>query len=37
MKFQAVFASQIRDESLVRIRLRPAQLVIEMNDRQDNP
>jgi hypothetical protein len=30
-------ARQIRDEQLIRVRLRPAQLVIEMNNRKDNP
>ena len=30
-------ARQVRDKLLIRIRLRPAQLVIEMNDRKDEP
>ena len=37
IKLQIMLASQIRDESLIRIRLRPAQPVIEMNDGKDNP
>ena len=37
MKFEIVRARQLRDELLVRVRLRPAQLVIEMNDGKDNP
>ena len=37
MKLQIIFASQPRDEFLVAIRLRTPQLVIEMNNRKDNP
>ena len=37
IKLQIMLASQTRDESLIRIGLRPAQLVIEMNDRENNP
>ena len=37
MKFQIVRARQIGDEFLIRVRLCPAQLVIEMNDGEDNP
>src|ERR1700733_14059990 len=36
-KLQAKFTSQSRNKFLVRIRLRPAQLVIEVNNRKDNP
>jgi hypothetical protein len=35
-KLQVMLPRQIRDELLVPIRLRPAQFVIEMNDRKDN-
>ncbi len=37
MKFQIVCARQMGDELLVGIGLRPAQLVVEMDDRKDNP
>ena len=37
IKLQIVLARQPRDEFLIRVRLRPAQLVIEMNNRKDNP
>jgi len=37
VEFQIVCASQLRDESLIGIRIRPAQLVIEMNDGENNP
>ena|SRR5580658_3783771 len=37
MKLQVALARQSRDESLIRIGFCPAQLVIEMNDREDNP
>lgn len=36
-KLQIMLARQIRDELLVPIRLRPAQLVIEVNDRKNHP
>jgi hypothetical protein len=36
-KLQIMLASQFRDELLVRVRFLPAQLVIEMNNRKDNP
>ncbi len=36
VKLEIVSASQSRDERLIRIRLRPAQFVIEMNNRKDN-
>ena len=31
-----MFTSQFRDEFLIGVRLRPTQLVIEMNNRKDN-
>ena len=37
MEFEIELASQARNEFLISVRLRPAQLVIEMNDRKDNP
>jgi hypothetical protein len=37
VKLQPMLSSQIRDKFLVRIRLGPAQLVIEMNDRENDP
>jgi hypothetical protein len=37
IKFQPMFASQRLDKLLIRIRLRPAQPVIEMNHRNHNP
>ena len=37
MKLQVVHMRQIRHEPLIRIRLSPAQFVIEMNNRKDNP
>jgi hypothetical protein len=37
IKLQIMLASQTRDESLIRIRLRPPHFVIEMNDRENNP
>src|SRR5579864_3566836 len=37
VEFQIVLASQAGDEFLIRLRLRAAQLVIEMNNRKDNP
>ena len=37
IKFEIMQASQIRDEPLIRVRFRPAQLVIEVNNRKDNP
>ena len=36
MEFQTMLASQIRDEFLIAVRFRPAQLVIEMNNRHNN-
>ena len=36
-KFQTVLPRQIGDELFITIRLFPAQLVIEMNDRKNNP
>ena len=36
VKFQTMLARQARDEFLIRIRFRSAQLVIEMNDRKDD-
>jgi hypothetical protein len=36
-EFQIVRPSQIRHKLLIRIRLRPAQLVVEMNDGENNP
>jgi len=37
MKLKVMRSSEFRDESLVVIRLCPTQLVIEMNDRKNNP
>ena len=37
MKLKVMRSSEFRDESLVVIRLCPTQLVIEMNNRKDNP
>ena len=37
VKLQPMLTRQRRDELLVRLRLRPAQLVIKMNNRRDNP
>jgi hypothetical protein len=37
IELQTMFARKSGNELLIRIRLGPAQLVIEMNDREDNP
>ena len=37
IKLQIMFARQTPDELLVRVRFRPAQFVIEVNNRKDNP
>ena len=36
MKFQPMLPSQFRDKLLVAVRLRPAQAVIEMNNREND-
>jgi hypothetical protein len=36
VKLQTIFASQIRDEFLIDIRLRSPQLVVEMNNGKDD-
>ena len=36
VKFQVVLASEARNEFLISVGFRPAQLVIEMNDSEDN-
>jgi hypothetical protein len=36
MKLQPMLTSQSRNKLLIRLRLRPAQPVIEMNDGEDN-
>ena len=36
VKFQTMLASQVRNEFLIRIRLIPAQPMIEMDHRDDN-
>src|ERR1019366_10585948 len=36
VKLQPVLTRQVRDKLLIRVRLRPAQLVVEMNNRQDD-
>jgi hypothetical protein len=37
MEFQIMLASQVRHEFLIAVRFAPAQLVIEVNNRKDNP
>ena len=37
IKLQIELARQLRHKFLIRVRLRPAQPVIEMNNRKDNP
>ena len=37
VEFQIKLSRQARNEFLIRVRLRPAQLVIEMNYGEDNP
>ena len=37
MQFQAVLLRQLRDETLITVRLFSAQLVINMRDRQYDP
>lgn len=36
-KLEIVLPRQVSDESLIRVRLLPAQIVIEMNDAENNP
>jgi hypothetical protein len=36
MKLQPMLPSQPSNKLLIRVRLRPAQLVVEMNNRKDN-
>src|ERR1039458_7927646 len=36
VKLQPVLTRQVRDKLLIRVRLRPAQLVVEMNNGEDN-